>query len=136
MMSNQCVCCGAELPEGYGNVCKDCEAAAKKLNPVEAVKKRISFSYVDNPSIHIKNSYLITSAEDIMDVLEYIHSLDEYKKLQAAGYTRTIEGECIEWRGHNTLYRLGFKRSRTGSVDINQNEPKWRRLIYAILSIF
>lgn len=136
-MGNKCVFCGAELPaEGYGEVCKDCEIATEKLNCVEAAKKRVSFSYGDNPCLSIKNSYLVTKKEDIKAVLEYIHEMDEYKKLQSAGYTRTIESEYREWKGHNTLYRLGVLRARTGSVDIDQKEPKLVRLIYAILSIF
>ena len=136
-MGNKCVCCGAELPAyGYGDVCKDCEAAAEKLNAVEAVKNRISFSYGDNPCLSIKNSYLVTKSEDIKAVLEYIHGLDEYKKLREAGYTRTLKSEYYEWKGHNALYMLGYQRSRTSSVDINQNEPKWRRFLYAILGIF
>lgn len=137
-MKNKCISCGAELSaNGYGYLCRDCEvAAAEEPNLVEAVKKRVSFTYGSNPGIHIKNSYLITSNKDIRAVLEYIHSLDEYKKLQEAGYTRTLEGEYREWKGHNALYRLGILRKNTGSVDIDQNEPKWRRVVYAILSIF
>lgn len=100
------------------------------------IKNRISFSYGDNPCIHIKDSYLITSKKDILEVLEYIHGLDEYQKLQEAGYTRTMESEFQEWKGHNVLYKFGILRSRTGYVDINQNESAFRKLVYAILSIF
>lgn len=136
-MGNKCVSCGADLPaEGYGEVCRDCEITAAELNHVEAVKKRISFTYGSNPGIHIKNSYFITSKDDIITVLEYIHGLNEYQKLKEAGYTRTLESEYREWKGHNTLHRIGVLRKNTGSVDIDQKEPKWRRLIYAILSIF
>lgn len=135
-MGNKCISCGAELPaEGY-DVCNDCKTAATELNLVEAAKKRISFSYGNNPCMSIKNSYLVTKNDDIREVLQYAHGLDEYKKLQAAGYTRTIDSEYREWKGHNTLYRLGVLKARTGSVDIDQKEPKLVRLFYAILSIF
>jgi hypothetical protein len=135
-MENKCVSCGAELPAEGCDVCKTCEANAAELNCVEAAKKRVSFSYGDNPCLSIKNSYLVTKKADIKSVLEYIHEMDEYKKLQSVGYTRTIESEYREWKGHNTLHRLGVFRARTGSVDIDQKEPKLVRLIYAILSIF
>ena len=136
-MSNKCVMCGADLPaNGYGDVCKDCELAAKQLTVVEAAKKRISFSYGDNPCISIKNSYLVTKNDDIKEVLKYIRGMDEYQKLKDAGYTRTPDSEFQEWKGHNVLYKLGYKRSRTGSVDIDQNESKFRKFVYAILSIF
>lgn len=136
-MSNKWVMCGADLPaNGYGDVCKDCELAAEQLTAVEAAKKRISFSYGDNPCVSIKNSYLVTKNNDIKEVLEYIRGMDEYKKLKDAGYTRTPDSEFQEWKGHNVLYKLGYKRSRTGSVDIDQNESKFRKFVYAILSIF
>lgn len=136
-MSNKCVTCGADLPaNGYGDVCKDCELATEQLTAVEAAKKRISFSYGDNPCVSIKNSYLVTRNEDIKAVLAYVRGLDEYKKLKEFGYTRTPQSEFQEWKGHNVLYKLGYQRSRTGSVDIDQNEPMWRRFVYAILSIF
>jgi hypothetical protein len=106
------------------------------LNPVEAAKKRINFSYGSNPCVSIKNSYLVTRNEDIKAVLEYIRGLDEYKKLKEVGYTRTPTSEFQEWKGHNMLYKFGYQKSRTGSVDIDQNEPMWRRFVYAILSIF
>ena len=134
-MENECVFCGKELPEGYGDVCESCKALSE-LNAVEAAKKRVSFSYGDNPCIHIKNSYMVTRNEDIEEVLEYIRGMDGYKKLKEVGYTRTPRSEFNEWKGHNFFYRIGFLRSRTGSVDIDQNEPKWRRFVYAILSMF
>jgi len=96
----------------------------------------VSFTYGKNPCIHIKDSFLAKSDADIKLILNYIRGLDEYKDLQRAGYKRTPESEFREWKAHNFLYRIGFQKERTGSVDIDQNEPKWRRLIYAILSVF
>lgn len=107
-----------------------------KVELINAIKPRISFSYGDNPCVKIKDSYLIKNNEDIKTVLEYIRSLDEYKKLKEFGYTRTPNSEFNEWKGHNVLYKLGYQRNRTGSVDIDQNEPMWHRFVYAILSIF
>ena len=134
-MNDKCVICGADLPaEGYGDVCADCKNAP--MNLIEAAKKRISFSYGYNPCVSIKNSYLVDNNDDIKAVLEYIHGLDDYKKLKEYGYDRTLQSEFYEWKGHNALYKLGYKHSRTGSVDINQDEPMWRRLVYRILSIF
>lgn len=130
-MENKCICCGKEIPEGR-QVCPDCEA---KKTLIDKVKDNISFSYGDNPCISIKDSHLITRKADIKAVLEYIRSLDEYQKLKEAGYTRTPASEYQEWKGHNFLYKIGFKKAQTGSVDIDQNEPGWRRFIYAILSL-
>lgn len=130
-MTNKCVCCGSVIPEGR-LICPNCEAG-KVLGGLGI---GVKFVYGDNPCLHIDNSYLITSGMEIKNILNYIRTLDGYKKLQSCGYTRTPNSEYREWRGHNTLYRLGIRRNRTGSVDIDQNEPMWRRLIYAVLSIF
>ena len=136
-MENKCVCCGVELPEGYGQVCKECEKkTAAKNELIESMKGRIKFSYGSNPCVSIKDSHLIENEDDMRTILEYIHSLDEYQKLKEYGYTRTLEDELIEWKGHNALYKLKYNPSRTGSVDIDQKEPWWRRILYAILSIF
>jgi hypothetical protein len=97
---------------------------------------KIKFVIGENPCLHIENSHILKRGKTIMAELEYIHTMDGYKELQASGYTRTIKSEYREWKGHNTLYRLGIMRNRTGSVDIDQNEPMWRRLFYAVLSIF
>ena len=96
----------------------------------------IAFSYGKYPCLHIINSHLLKKGRHIKAELEYIHTLDGYKELQAAGYTRTLKSEYREWKAHNFLYRLGIARSRTGTTDIAQHESKWRRFCYAILSIF
>ncbi len=96
----------------------------------------ITFTYGENPCLSIKDSYVVKTSEGIKDVLNIIHKMPGYKDLQANGYTRSFKSEYQEWKAHNFLYRIGYKRDRTGSVDIDQNEPKWRRVAYAILSLF
>ena len=96
----------------------------------------VSFSTGENPCLHIEKSYLIKTGKEIKETLEYIHTMSGYKELQAAGYTRTLESEYREWKAHNFLYRLGIARERTGNCDIDQNETKFRKFVYAILSIF
>lgn len=90
----------------------------------------------ESPCLHIENSYLLTTKRGIMGVLECIRDTKIYEDLKAAGYNRTPKSEYQEWKAHNVLYRLGIARARTKSVDIDQNESKLRRFIYAILSIF
>lgn len=90
----------------------------------------------DNPCVHIENSHLVKDKDDVKRVLERIHETDEYKELVEAGYNRTFKSQYHEWVGHNVLYRLGYAKHRTGSVDIDNNESKWRKVIYAVLSIF
>ena len=95
----------------------------------------IFFTYGDNPCLTIKNSHKVTSDSAMEIVLKYIHRSGEYARLVNSGYTRTFSSELREWKGHNFLYRMGIKPERTGTVNIDQNEPKWRRIVYAILSV-
>lgn len=135
-IKNICRLCGIELPEESGPICENCEREEYKKNLIEKWKDNISFSYGDNPTIHIKDSYLIDNDADIIIILEYIHELAEYQVLKEHGYKRTFEGEMIEWMGHNSLYKLRINRERTGSVDIDKNEHWFRKLLYLILCAF
>lgn len=109
--------------------------------PIDSLFKELGMDLVflapkKNLTIHIENSYLIRGKEMIARYLSYIHSSEEYKSFLRAGFNRTPRSQINEWAAHNVLYRLGFQKHRTGSVDINQNEPTWRKILYAILSIF
>ena len=129
-MENKCVCCDEVIPEGR-QVCPSCEAR----NVLCGLGLKVTFSFIDK-CLHIDNSYLITSDAEIKSALRYIRKYDAYKRLQDAGYTRTPESEYQEWKAHNVLYSWGIARERTSHVDIDQNESKFRRFIYAILSNF
>lgn len=124
-MESNLAYCNVDIAQGY-----------TEDELIKSIKDRISFTYGKNPCIHIKDSYLITDIDDMAKVLEYIHSLDEYQKLQEYGYTRTFESELAEWNGHNELYNLGIRPGQTGSVAIDQKEPLWRRIIYRFLRFF
>lgn len=129
-MENKCVCCDEVIPEGR-QVCPNCEAQTV----IRGLGLNVICSFTDK-CLHIDNSYLITSDAEIKSALRYIRKTDAYKRLQGAGYTRTPESEYQEWKAHNVLYSWGIARERTGHVDIDQNEGKFRRFIYAILSNF
>lgn len=96
----------------------------------------VKFTYGDNPCIHIKNSHLVNVRNDRETILDYIYTLSEYQKLLAIGYSRTRKSQLREWDGHNFLYKIGYQRSRTADVSLDQNEPVWRRFCYAIFSLF
>lgn len=101
---------------------------------IEFNTDKVTFLYTKNPTLHIEDSYLIDTEEDITNALYAIHQMDLYKDLRDFGYTRTFQSEFNEWKAHNILYKMGIARARTGSVDISQNESKLFRLGYAILS--
>lgn len=105
-------------------------------NQIEGIEINVSVSLGESPCLHIENSYLIETKEGIMRALDIIRGTKAYEELKASGYTRTPKSEYREWKAHNFLYKIGYKRERTKSVDIDQNESKLRRFVYAVLSIF
>ena len=96
---------------------------------------KVTFNY-DILNIHIENSHELYTRQEVEEALTYIHSTFEYKKLVSMGYTRTLKSQIDEWRAHNVMWSWGYKRNRTGSVDLNQNESKFRKIIYSIIAFF
>lgn len=87
----------------------------------------------------ISNSYRIKSIQDMEDIIN--RSREEVNKSLAfhtfhtfAINKRTTAGMIIEWRAHNMLYALHIKRNRTRTVDLDINEPWYRKVGYLILS--
>jgi hypothetical protein len=107
----------------------------KKIIVLENKQIEVEFNY-EILNIHIKDSYKITKIVEMKIILDDILMSEEYQKLVAAGYTLTKETMLREWRAHNFLYLYEYKRNRTGSVDLNQNESRGRRILYFILSLF
>lgn len=97
---------------------------------------KISVSTGDDPCLHIKDSWRVTDVYQQEYILGVLREVEEYQELQASGYSRTLKSELREWRAHNFLYKIGYKRERTGTTDIDQKESKFRRFIFAILSVF
>lgn len=53
-----------------------------------------------------------------------------------AVHKRNLFSMIYEWRTHNLLYALGIAKDRTGSVDLNTNQPWYIKVLYAIISPF
>lgn len=84
-------------------------------------------------NIHIKDSYLIVNDKEKNIILQEINN---QLKNQNIVFNRTIPSQLREWKGHNTLYQFNYKRSSTGSVDINENETLIRKILFTILGLF
>lgn len=107
----------------------------KNISHSECRGFHVVFQY-NTLGISILDGYLAKNKKEIREILEVIHSKSDYTKLVELGYNRTIESEYQEWCAHNFLYKLGVLRERTKTVDLSNNESKFRRFGYAILSIF
>lgn len=84
-------------------------------------------------NIHIVDSHLITNPQDMAVIVALLRADAEN---EGFGYKRTNAAWVTEWKAHNVLYKWGFKKDRTGSVDLNEDESTIRLIGYAILSLF
>ena len=91
----------------------------------------ISYS-LSKENVHIHDSYKIRNRETMHTTLENIR---REAALQGYQYHRSNQSWVIEWRAHNYLYDKGIQQARTAEVDLNENEPLWRRACYCILSL-
>lgn len=97
---------------------------------------KVIFNIESQLCIRIENSCTITKKQDIMDVLNFLHSTVEYREMVNAGFTRTLKSQYEEWKAHNVLYKWGLFKSRVANIDINQGETPLRLFLYKILSLF
>ena len=81
-------------------------------------------------SVHIVDSYKVTPYLCIADAIRIIR-----EKPQADRYTRSAKSWYYEWVAHNWLYYHNIATDRTASVDLNNDEPLWRRLGYFIITL-
>lgn len=86
---------------------------------------------VSTNNVHIKDSYKITSKSEMKEILYAI----QYKHPECNTFKRSYNSLIAEWRTHNRLYRLGYKRQRTGDVDLNYPLKWYVELAYRILGI-
>lgn len=103
---------------------------------IEDKKIKVVFNIEPQLCIHVENSYTITKKQDIMDVLNFLHSTVEYQEMVDVGFSRTLKSQYEEWKAHNVLYKWGLFKSRVANVDINQSETPLRLFLYKILSLF
>lgn len=82
-------------------------------------------------NVHIKDSYKIISKSEMKEVLYAI----QHKHPECNTFKRSYNSLIAEWRAHNRLYRLGYKRQRTGDVDLNYPLKWYVELAYRILGI-
>ena len=84
-------------------------------------------------NVHIKDSYKITNKELMKDIISAIRFNAAVLGYQ---YKRTEDSWLNEWVAHNFLYEHSIAKSRTGSVDLNENESSLKLFGYNILAKF
>ena len=86
--------------------------------------------FYTNDNTHIQNSYLLIARKVI---IEKVNDIIIERRLKDYQVTRNINSYVREWIGHNRLYRLGLFKSHTKHVDLEENMPKWKEIIWFIL---
>lgn len=92
----------------------------------------VAYTYiVSSINICILNSYEITKRKDMKSAIKQIR-----KQAASKGfiYKRTNKEWLQEWRAHNLLYECDYQKQRTGNVDLNEDEPEIRIILYKVLS--
>lgn len=80
-----------------------------------------------DPSMKIRNSYLVTDSNDRKEILEI---LCKYEEKYPSDWERTIEAMDLEWEAHNVLYYLNYKKDHTTDVDLdNDDEEKYSKVL-------
>jgi len=88
--------------------------------------------HVSKYNINIKDSYKVTNKKDMTAILYVIqHRHPECEVFQVRKWNNLL----CEWQTHNRLFKLGISKSQTKDVDLDTNEPWWRRILYSILGI-
>lgn len=94
------------------------------------ISLRVTYSKIN---VHVENSFLIKDDELKKKFLDLIIMKG---KLLGFEYKRTFDSWLREWKAHNTLYNWKYKRERTASVDLNEDESLIKRFLYVFLASF
>lgn len=74
-----------------------------------------------NPNMKIYSSYEVLDKDSRNDILEVIQ---EYEEEYPSAWERTTDSMRLEWFLHNISYDVGYKRSRTTNVDLNNEDEE------------
>ena len=83
-------------------------------------------------NVQVVDSYKVRKAADMSAIIKLIKA--EAKK-RGLKYKRSDSSWLTEWKAHNYMYDKGQERSRTRSVDLNENEGTLKLLGYKLLAL-
>lgn len=93
-------------------------------------KYEISYT-ATKKNVRIVDSYKISKRADMNAIVKLIRA--EALKL-GYKYRRSTSSWVTEWRAHNYMYDKGIERARSASVDLNENESRWKLVSYILMS--
>ncbi len=74
-----------------------------------------------DPNARIISSHRITDRNQRNEILNLLLI---YNKLYPSKWNRTLESMRVEWTVHNILYNIGYEKSRTVDVDLDNSEEE------------
>ena len=93
------------------------------METIKIGDRNITFQYNKN-NIQIIHSYKIHDRIEMLRILSEI--VNYIKENSGIVYKRQIPEWLDEWEAHNLFYDLNLQRERSESVDLNENEDKWK----------
>ena len=79
----------------------------------------------------VYDSYTYSDSEIKQAVKEII----EKRKELGLPVTRSESSYISEWKTHNRLYKIGYQRSRTKDVDLEEEIDSTRNFLYSIFGL-
>ena len=79
----------------------------------------------------VYDSYTYSDSEIKQAVKEII----EKRKELGLPVTRSESSYISEWKSHNRLYKIGYQRSRTKDVDLEEEIDSTRNFLYSIFGL-
>ena len=87
--------------------------------------------YPTKGNVQIVDSYKICKKADMNAIVKLIRA--EAQKL-GFKYKRSNSSWVMEWRAHNYMYDKRIDRSRSRSVDFNDNESRLKLIAYELMA--
>lgn len=91
---------------------------------MEKDKGKIIIDY-HKENTHIENSYLLTTRKAIREEVETIIFVREAKRYPVRKHKSSYVNE---WKGHNRLYKIGYKQDHTKDVDLEERITPMEKL--------
>lgn len=79
----------------------------------------------------VYDSYTYSDSEIKQAVKEII----EKRKELGLSVTRSESSYISEWKSHNRLYKIGYQRSRTKDVDLEEEIDSTHNFLYSIFGL-
>lgn len=88
---------------------------------------------VTTNNIHIQDSWQIRKKKDKRPFLDKLEGIVGSQNNPFEHISRLMM--ICEWTTHNNLYKFGYKKQRTGSVDINYPKKWYMNILYFICGL-